>query len=215
MAVVAGADPGPILIVDDDSTFRTLAAELLAASGMPSIQASSGEEALELARTTRPALVLLDVRLPGVSGYETCRALREEFGEELPILFVSGDRTESLDRAVGLLLGGDDYVVKPFYPDELLARVRRLISRAHPPGPPPPPPAREQTLTKRELDVLRQLAAGKRAADIAAELGISPKTVAGYVQSILGKLGVRSRAQAVARAYERGLVQGGQGSRSA
>jgi DNA-binding NarL/FixJ family response regulator len=212
---VAGADLSPILIVDDDSAFRTLVSELLAASGMLSIQASSGEQALELARTTRPVLVMLDVRLPGVSGYETCRGLREEFGDELPILFVSGDRTESLDRAVGLLLGGDDYVVKPFDPDELLARVRRLISRAHPPGPPPPPPAREQNLTKRELDVLRQLAAGKRATEIAAELEISPKTVAGYVQSILGKLGVRSRAQAVARAYERGLVQSGQGSESA
>jgi DNA-binding NarL/FixJ family response regulator len=209
---VAGADLGPILIVDDDSAFRTLVSELLAASGMTSIQAPSGEEALELARTTRPVLVMLDVRLPGVSGYETCRALREEFGDELPILFVSGDRTESLDRAVGLLLGGDDYVVKPFDPDELLARVRRLISRAHPPGPPPPSPTREQTLTKRELDVLRQLAAGKRATEIAAELEISPKTVASHVQSILGKFGVRSRAQAVARAYERGLVQGGQGS---
>lgn len=212
---MAGVDLGPILIVDDDNAFRTLVSELLAASGMASIQASSGEEALELARTTRPVLVMLDVRLPGVSGYETCRGLREEFGDELPILFVSGDRTESLDRAVGLLLGGDDYVVKPFDPDELLARVRRLVSRAHPPGPPPPPPAREQTLTKRELDVLRQLAAGKRATEIAAELEISPKTVAGYVQSILGKLGVRSRAQAVARAYERGLVQSGRGPESA
>jgi DNA-binding NarL/FixJ family response regulator len=210
---VAGADPGPILIVDDDDAFRTLVSELLAASGMPSIQASSGEEALELARSTRPILVMLDVRLPGVSGYETCRALREEFGDELPILFVSGDRTESLDRAVGLLLGGDDYVVKPFDPDELLARVRRLVSRAQPAAPPDSPPAREQTLTKRELDVLRQLSAGKRAAEIAADLEISPKTVASHVQSILGKLGVRSRAQAVARAYERGLVQSGQESR--
>ena len=210
---MAGADPGPILIVDDDGAFRTLVSELLAASGMGSIQASSGEEALELARTTRPILVMLDVRLPGVSGYETCRALREEFGDELPILFVSGDRTESLDRAVGLLLGGDDYVVKPFDPDELLARVRRLVSRAQPPSLPDSPPAREQTLTKRELDVLRQLSAGKRAAEIAADLEISPKTVASHVQSILGKLGVRSRAQAVARAYERGLVQSGQESR--
>ena len=71
-------------------------------------------------------------------------------------------------------------------------------------------PGREQTLTRRELDVLRQLAAGKRAAEIATELEISPKTVASHVQSILGKLGVRSRAQAVAHTYERGLVQSGQ-----
>src|SRR5207247_1658577 len=134
---------------------------------MTSVQASDGDTALELARSKRPALVVLDVRLPGVSGYEICRGLREEFGDELPILFVSGDRTESLDRAVGLLLGGDDYVVKPFDPDELLARIRRLITRAHPVAPPPEAP-RVQTLTRRELDVLRQLAEGKRAAEIAA-----------------------------------------------
>lgn len=206
---VVGAAPDPVLIVDDDADFRTLVAEVLLASGLDSFQAGSGEEALELARERRPALVVLDVRLPGVSGYETCRGLREEFGDELPILFVSGDRTESLDRAVGLLLGADDYVVKPFDPDELLARVRRLISKAQPQAAPPAAPSREQTLTRRELDVLRELAAGKRATDIAADLEISPKTVASHVQSILGKLGVRSRAQAVARAYERGLVQGG------
>jgi len=200
------SEPGPILIVDDDADFRTLVAELLAASGMTSVQAADGDAALELARTKRPALVVLDVRLPGVSGYEICRGLREEFGDELPILFVSGDRTESLDRAVGLLLGGDDYVVKPFDPDELLARIRRLITRAHPAAP-PPAAAHEQSLTRREIDVLRQLAEGKRAAEIADELEISPKTVASHVQSIFAKLGVRSRAQAVARAYERGLVQ--------
>jgi len=205
------SEPGPILIVDDDADFRTLVAELLATSGMTSVQASDGDTALELARSKRPALVVLDVRLPGVSGYEICRGLREEFGDELPILFVSGDRTESLDRAVGLLLGGDDYVVKPFDPDELLARIRRLITRAHPVAPPPEAP-RVQTLTRRELDVLRQLAEGKRAAEIADELEISPKTVASHVQSIFAKLGVRSRAQAVARAYERGLVHGGERS---
>jgi len=199
------SEPGPILIVDDDADFRTLVAELLATSGMSSVQAPDGDTALELARSKRPALVVLDVRLPGVSGYEICRGLREEFGDELPILFVSGDRTESLDRAVGLLLGGDDYVVKPFDPDELLARIRRLITRAHP-APAPPQVSGEQTLTRREVDVLRQLAEGKRAAEIADELEISPKTVASHVQSIFAKLGVRSRAQAVARAYERGLV---------
>lgn len=201
------SEPGPILIVDDDADFRTLVAELLATSGMTSVQASDGDTALELARSKRPALVVLDVRLPGVSGYEICRGLREEFGDELPILFVSGDRTESLDRAVGLLLGGDDYVVKPFDPDELLARIRRLITRAHP-APAPPQASGEQTLTRREVDVLQQLAEGKRAAEIADELEISPKTVASHVQSIFAKLGVRSRAQAVARAYERGLVHG-------
>ena len=60
---------------------------------------------------------MLDVQLPGMSGYEICRELRDEFGEGLPILFVSGFRTESLDRVAGLLVGADDYLVKPFAPD--------------------------------------------------------------------------------------------------
>jgi DNA-binding NarL/FixJ family response regulator len=205
------SDLGPILIVDDDAAFRTLVAELLATAGMASIQAADGGEALELARKDRPALVVLDVRLPGVSGYEICRGLREEFGEELPVLFVSGDRTESLDRAVGLLLGGDDYVVKPFDPDELLARVRRLISRAQPYEVAPVAQPQERALTKRELDVLRGLAAGSTPADIAGELDISPKTVSNHVQNIFAKLGVHSRAQAVARAYELSLVGGSGG----
>jgi DNA-binding NarL/FixJ family response regulator len=166
-----------------------------------------------LAHSEQPSLVVLDVRLPGVSGYEICRGLRQEFGDELPILFVSGDRRDSLDRAVGLLLGGDDYVVKPFDPDELLARVRRLIARAHPE--PDTPTTAEPSLTRRELDVLYQLAAGKRANEIADELQISPKTVGSHVHSIFAKLGVRSRAQAVARAYERGLVQSSGGPASA
>jgi DNA-binding NarL/FixJ family response regulator len=207
------SDLGPILIVDDDAAFRTLVAELLATAGMPSVQAADGGEALELARRRRPALVVLDVRLPGVSGYEICRGLREEFGEELPVLFVSGDRTESLDRAVGLLLGGDDYVVKPFDPDELLARVRRLISRAQPYEVAPVAQPQERALTKRELDVLRALAAGSSPTDIAGELDISPKTVSNHVQNIFAKLGVHSRAQAVARAYELSLVGGSAGGR--
>src|SRR5262245_23877237 len=76
-----------------------------------------------------PELVVLDVQLPEMSGYEICRELREEFGEGLPILFVSGFRTEALDRVAGLLVGADDYLVKPFAPDELIGRVRALTRR--------------------------------------------------------------------------------------
>jgi DNA-binding NarL/FixJ family response regulator len=159
------------------------------------------------ARRVRPSLVLLDVLLPDVSGFEIASELRDEFGDDLPIVFISGDRTEPLDRAAGLLLGGDDYVVKPPDPDELLARVRRLISRSRrgraasfPRGP------IEAELTSREREVLALLAGGMRPKQIARELVISPKTVASHLQSVLAKLGVHSRAEAIAIAYREGFV---------
>src|SRR5215218_5490099 len=116
-----------ILVVDDDDAVLALLTALLERQGYRVHQASSGEGALSSARAERPNLVLLDVELPHMSGYEVCRQLREDFGESLPIVFVSGARAEPYDRAVGIRLGADDYIVKPFAPDELVARVDRLI----------------------------------------------------------------------------------------
>ena len=191
----------PILIVDDDPAMRELLSRLLDQAGFPTRQVATGEEALAETRRERPRLVLLDIRLPGVSGYEVCRELRERFGEGLPIVFISGDRVEPFDRAAGLLLGADDYVVKPFAPDELIAQVRRLVTRFTPPA----GKAERPKLTRRESEVLHLLADGLAQPEIAAELVISSKTVSSHIQHILVKLGVHSRAQAVA-AVHRGLV---------
>jgi two-component system nitrate/nitrite response regulator NarL len=161
----------------------------------------TGEEALTAAKRERPALVVLETLLPGVSGYEVCRELKDEFGEALPIVFVSGTRTESSDRVAGLLVGANDYLVKPFDPDELLARVRRLL---------PPPLAGGETtrkLTRRELDVISLLVEGLSQPEIAEKLFISPKTVGKHIEHILVKLGVHSRAQAVARAVRDELIE--------
>jgi two-component system nitrate/nitrite response regulator NarL len=119
----------------------------------------------------------------------------------LPIVFVSGTRTESGDRVAGLLVGGDDYLVKPFDPNELLARVRRLL---------PPRLAGGETtrkLTRRELDVLSLLVEGLSQSEIAEKLFISPKTVGKHIEHILAKLGVHSRAQAVALAVRDELIE--------
>ena len=97
--------------------------------GYVSLEASTGEEALEAAAAALPMLVVLDVHLPGISGYEVCRAFREEFGDTLPIIFVSGERTMSFDRFAGFLIGGDDYLVKPFALDDFVARIRRHLER--------------------------------------------------------------------------------------
>jgi DNA-binding NarL/FixJ family response regulator len=197
--MVAGG--GPILVVDADASARAELARLLEAEGYQVVQAGSGQAGLKVALENPPALVVLEVPLGDRSGYEVCRVLREELGEELPVLFVSGARTESYDRVAGLLVGADDYVVKPYAVDELLARVRRLVRHA--------PPVAESSiglLTPREREVLRLLAQGLAADEIAKALFISKKTVGTHLEHIFTKLGVRSRAQAIAVAYRDELV---------
>src|SRR5919204_6224959 len=125
-----GADGG-ILLVDEDEAFRFFAGELLESVGYETRQVASGAAVLAAVSAERPAAILLDVHLPDLNGYEICRELRERYGDSIAIVFVSGERTDPLDRSGGLLLGADDYVVKPVDPGELLARVRRLVARPH------------------------------------------------------------------------------------
>jgi DNA-binding NarL/FixJ family response regulator len=193
---------GPVLVVDDDAALRQLVCELLEGEGYCTVEAASGPEALVWARESGPSMVVLDVNLPGLSGYEVCAALRRSYGPQLPIIFLSGERIESFDRVAGLLLGADDYLVKPFAPDELLVRIRRLLERGtnrNGNG--------SAALTSRENEVLQLLAEGLDQPEIAERLVISSKTVATHLERILAKLGARSRAQAVAIAYRDGLVK--------
>src|SRR5438309_6172667 len=113
MFVADPAAPGElVLVVDNDALFRASVREPLERAGFYVLEADDGEEALEAASRRKPELVLLDVCLPGASGYEVCRELRDRFDDAIGIIFVSGERTDSIDRVSGLLLGGDDYVVK-------------------------------------------------------------------------------------------------------
>jgi DNA-binding NarL/FixJ family response regulator len=190
-----------VLIVDDDADFMEVVTGILERAGYAPLTANRGEDGLYLAWKEQPRLVILDVGLPDLSGYEVCRQLKERFGDGLPILFVSGVRTESFDRVAGLLIGADDYLAKPFAADELLARVRRLVRQTA-------SLARSiaSKLTPRELEVLRLLANGLGQDEIARQLFISRKTVATHIEHVLQKLGVRTRAQAVAMAYREDLV---------
>ena|SRR5438105_1699092 len=188
---------GTILIVDDEADFRTFLRALLEGAGYGTIEADGAEMALNGVQPP-PDLVVLDVAMGPTSGYEVCRVLRER-RPELPILFVSGEQTEALDRVAGLTIGADDYLVKPFEPGELLARVQALLRRSV--------PARDATsLTRRELEVLHLLADGLKQGEIAKRLVISPKTVGTHIEHVLSKLGVHSRAEAVAAAYRRDLL---------
>jgi DNA-binding NarL/FixJ family response regulator len=194
-------DLARVLIADADQAQRETLAGLLTKAGFRVLQAEAGDQALALARSGTPEAVILEVPLATLSGYEVCHTLRGEFGE-LPIIFLSGARTESYDRVAGLLLGADDYLVKPYVEGELIARLTNLIRRSRTRA-----LGDTRRLTKRELEVLDLLGEGLRHEDVARRLFISPKTVATHVEHILRKLGVRSRAEAIAVAYREEILQ--------
>jgi DNA-binding NarL/FixJ family response regulator len=195
---------GGVLVVDDDPAFRAFVVETLVSAGYGVREATNGRDAFAAARRTDPSLVLLDLHLPDISGYEACRQLRESHGESLPIVLMSRTKTDDLDRIAGLLLGADDYITKPVEAGELLARIRRVALRSGASlAPSGSNPVRDK-LTPRERQVLQMLADGLSQNDIAAELVISPKTVGTHLQHILSKLEVHSRTQAVAIAHRYG-----------
>jgi two-component system, OmpR family, alkaline phosphatase synthesis response regulator PhoP len=121
------AEPaGPIMVVDHDERVRTLVGSLLTSAGFAVAEAESGENALVLAAAVRPRLALVDVFLPGLSGYEVCYRLKTEYG--IPVLLVSRTERQSVDKVAASLLGADDTVAKPLLVDDLLDLVRRVLS---------------------------------------------------------------------------------------
>jgi DNA-binding response OmpR family regulator len=123
---MAGAG-GPILVVDHDDRTRGLAGSLLESAGFGFAEAETGEIALALARAVRPRLALVDVFLPGLSGYELCYRLKTEFG--VPVVLVSRPSRAALDEVAAMLVGADACLSKPFVADDLLDRVRQLVLR--------------------------------------------------------------------------------------
>jgi two-component system response regulator ResD len=120
-----------ILVVDDDPTVAEVVVRYLERDGYVVESVGDGEAAVESARTSRPRLVVLDLMLPGLDGLEVCRRLREL--APVPIVMLTA-RGEEEDRVVGLELGADDYLTKPFSPRELMARVRAVLRRADEPA---------------------------------------------------------------------------------
>jgi len=118
---------GTIVIVDDDAHIRELASIYLEKEGFHVECAVDGSSAVEKVRAARPALVVLDLMLPGRSGYDVCRDVRQE--SDVPIIMLTA-RNEDVDKIVGLELGADDYLTKPFNPRELVARVKAILRRS-------------------------------------------------------------------------------------
>jgi len=124
-----------ILIVDDDRHIVDIVRAYLEKDGYRVAVAYDGREALEVAAKERPALLVLDLMLPELSGWDVMRSLRQT--SQVPVIMLTA-RDDPTDKVVGLELGGDDYVVKPFDPKELLARVRAVLRRTQPAGPQAP-----------------------------------------------------------------------------
>jgi DNA-binding NarL/FixJ family response regulator len=206
-------DCGTILIVDSDDDSRLMAVQVAVRLGYDARPTPTADELVERLGSERPTLAIVEVELPGpANGLEVMRQLHEAFDSDLPVILVSARQTDAFDRTAGLMLGADDYVSKPLDASELLARVKRSLRRvssvptngngngngAH---------ADTSGLSPREREILGLLAEGRTQSQIAGDLVISSKTVATHIQHILSKLGVNTRAQAVAVAFRRGLVE--------
>jgi two-component system response regulator ResD len=120
---------GSILVVDDEPTIAEVVARYLTRAGYETRTASDGPSAVAAAAVRRPDLVVLDIMLPGLDGLEVMRRLHEDAGERVPVILLTA-KGEEADRLVGLRQGADDYVVKPFSPRELVARVDAVLRRS-------------------------------------------------------------------------------------
>ena len=118
---------GPVLIVEDDLNTANLVKTYLEHEGFTSEIATDGEQAVLLARRRRPCIIILDIMLPRLDGWEVCRQVRTF--SDVPVLMLTA-REEEIDRLTGLALGADDYVIKPFSPRELVARVKAILRRS-------------------------------------------------------------------------------------
>jgi DNA-binding response OmpR family regulator len=175
---VATESNGTVLVVDDEMTIVEVVARYLERAGFRTYQATDGPGALRIAETQKPDLVVLDLMLPGFDGLEVMQRLHEQPGKRVAVILLTA-RGEESDRLVGLRHGADDYVVKPFSPAELVARVEAVMRRITPPdeddeaaapierGPLRIEPAtrrvflaeEELSLTQREFELLAYLAA--------------------------------------------------------
>lgn len=209
-----------ILVVDDDTTLRTALTRYLEKRGYLVQDVGSGVDALVAFEHDPPDLVVSDVMMPAMDGFEFCRRLRAtRFGQLVPFIFLSS-KGEVEDRVQGHSMGADDYLIKPFEPRELLAKIEAQLERsrrihseivrlmqqknqqkdapvpAHQPNPLPLTPAEEK--------VFWEVIQGYTNKQIGDRLFVSPRTVQTHLSNILSKLQLENRSQLVRFAFERG-----------
>ncbi len=200
-----------VLIVDDDTVLQLALTRRLQSQGFEVISAASGEEALDLFNAKSADVVVSDVVMPGMTGFEFCHQLRSKpEGEMVPFIFLSS-LGELTNRVQGHLLGADDYLVKPFSAQELIAKVKGAIARSERlhnalerlvekstlrPAPLPLTPAEER--------VFWEVVQGFTNKQIGEHLFLSPRTVQTHLSNMLTKLNLENRSQIVRFAFEQG-----------
>ncbi len=225
------ASPARLIIADDSAMVRDGMRAMLAREPDLEVvaEAANGEEALRACRSFRPDLILMDVRMPKMDGLQATRAIKAEYPKTAVLVVTTHESPEYLLDAIRA--GAAGYVLKESTKRELLGAVRGVLCGESPldqelsarllkrlaaedgsrPHPPPEPNVERQkplpgSLTPRELDVLRHLAAGKTNRQIAQVLHLSLSTVKGHLERLISKLGVSDRTQAAVKAVELGLT---------
>jgi DNA-binding NarL/FixJ family response regulator len=200
-----------IMLVDDHYMVRMGLASIIALEADMAVcaEAATGEEALPLFRTHRPDVTIMDLRLPGLSGWETTHQIRGEFPEARIVVLSTYVCDEEIHSA--LQSGAMAYLVKSVQREELILAIRKAAAgRRHIPAEVAARLAERvarSDLSNRELEVLQQMLGGKRNREIAQTLAIAEGTVKLHVSSILAKLGVVDRTEAVTVALQRGILR--------
>ena len=207
-----------LLVVDDEAKLLRAVAVTLREEGYEVTTARSGAEALVAVNASVPDLIVSDIRMPGMDGYQLARALRSNPRTELiPVIFLTA-KGERKDRLAGIRAGVDAYITKPFDPEELLAVVSNLLKRvertsaelarlvgtARGAESPAPQFAADEDFTEAEGRVARLVADGLSNKEIAAELGVSARTVEGHISNILSKKGWSNRVEIARHVFGHG-----------
>jgi len=204
-----------ILVVDDEPANLGVLFDYLSSQGFKVFLAENGEDALEAVHLSKPDLILLDISMPKLDGFETCRLLKSDRDTvEIPIIFLTA-RTDVIDKVIGFKLGAVDYITKPIEVEEVLMRINMQLKNHH----------KIQHLTKqvqsqdqhttrvakqygmnaRETEVLKLFTQGYKRPNIAMKLDITENTLKWYLKVIYTKLEVNNRTDAIAKAREMGL----------
>jgi DNA-binding response OmpR family regulator len=189
-----------VLVVDDEPTIRDVVVRYLRRDGYETLEAADGDRARELIEAAEPALVVLDVMLPGTDGLALCRWIRSR--SSLPVILLTA-RGDEVDRIVGLELGADDYVTKPFSPRELAARVRTVLRRIGPQAP------QEQRLTAGELVIdaaTREVTKAGRPVQLTAKEFDLLRFLAGHPRRVFSRDQLMSRVWGYEAAYDTGTL---------
>src|SRR5690625_733592 len=197
---------GKILIAENENRMRTLIKLYLENNGYKVLEASDGQETLHLLNQEQPDALVLDILMPKLTGIEVCQTVRKDpVYQKLPIIFLSSlNEKESVIK--GLEVGGDDYLTKPFDPNELVARINAMLRRVRKSVEDEQETFIYEELTPQEMKILLLMEKGYTNKEIASKLFLTEGTVKVYNHHIYQKLQVKNRTQAIVRAKEVALI---------